>query len=88
MKALSKIKARTKDKETGKMNTNMPNLIKRHGGVLGICSIVNSSPYDMPAYLPDTVTYLCQFINDPVPIQVNKKVNFLKVWINFNFSIF
>ena len=52
------------------MITNMPNIIKRHGGVLGLCSIVNSCPYDVPSYLPDTVTYLCQYTNDPVPIQV------------------
>ena len=45
------------------------NLVKRHGAVLGLCSVVASSPYDVPTYLPDTVTYLCQFINDPAPIQ-------------------
>ena len=49
----------------------MPNLIKRHGGLLGLCAIVGSCPYDVPAYLPDTVTYLCEFINDPAPIQVS-----------------
>jgi hypothetical protein len=70
LKQLSKIKARSKEKETGKITINMPNLIKRHGGILGICSIVNSCPYDVPVYLPDLVTYLCQFTNDPVPIQV------------------
>jgi proteasome activator subunit 4 len=70
LKRLSKIKAKSKDKESGKVSINMANLIKRHGGILGLCSIVNSSPYDVPSYLPDVVTYLCHFINDPVPIQV------------------
>lgn len=70
MKALSKSQARKKDKATGKIIVNMPNLIKRHGGILGLCSIVGSCPYDVPAYLPEAVTYLCQFTNDPVPIQV------------------
>ena len=59
-----------KDKESGKMVINTANLIKRHGGILGLCSIVSSCPYDVPVYLPEVVTYLCQFINDPVPIQV------------------
>lgn len=67
---LASIKAKSKDKETGKFVINMPNLIKRHGGILGLCAIVSSSPYDVPPYLPETVTYLCSFINDPVPIQV------------------
>jgi proteasome activator subunit 4 len=69
LKKLSKIKPKVKEAETGKLITSMPNIIKRHGGVLGLCSIVNSCPYDIPSYLPDTVTYLTQYINDPVPIQ-------------------
>lgn len=69
LKNLSVIKARKKEKETGKIVTNMSNLVKRHGGVLGLCSIVSSCPYDVPDYLPDVVTYLCSFTNDQVPIQ-------------------
>lgn len=69
LKNLSTIKAKRKDKETGKIATNVSNLVKRHGGVLGLCSIVNSCPYDVPDYLPDVVTYLCSFTNDQVPIQ-------------------
>jgi hypothetical protein len=52
LKQLSKIKTRSKEKDTEKLIINMPNLIKRHGGILGICSIVNSSSYDVP----DSVT--------------------------------
>jgi len=44
-------------------------MIKRHGGVLGLCAIVSSSPYEIPPYLPDVLTYLCAFVNDPAPIQ-------------------
>ncbi len=58
------------------MVINTLNLIKRHGGILGLCSIVSSCPYDVPCYLPEAVTYLCQFINDPVPIQVNNHILF------------
>ena len=88
---MSTIKPRVKDAETGKMVTNMVNIIKRHGGVLGLCSIVNSCPYDVPNYLPDTVTYLCQYINDPVPIQVsayqvsNKLICFVVNKVTFYF---
>ncbi len=71
-KTLSAVKARRKDKETGKFVINMTNLVKRHGGVLGISAIVASCPYDVPDYLPEAATYLCQFVNDPVPIQVIK----------------
>lgn len=60
-----------KTKDIDKIVINKQNLVKRHSGVLGLCSIVNSSPYDLPAYLPDIVSYLCEFINDPQPIQVN-----------------
>ena len=71
MKTLSKTKAKKKDKESDKMVINLLGLVKRHGGILGLCSIVNSHPYDVPSYLPDVLTYLCQFTNDPVPIQVS-----------------
>jgi proteasome activator subunit 4 len=71
-KALSAVKARRKDKETGKFTINMANLVRRHGGILGMCAIVASCPYDVPEYLPEAATYLCQFVNDPVPIQVIK----------------
>ncbi len=50
---------------------NIHNIVKRHGGLLGLCSVVYSCPYDIScSFLPETVTYLCDFINDPVPIQV------------------
>lgn len=73
LKELSQIKAKKKDKTTGNFVINMENLIKRHGGLLGLCSIVSSCPYDVPSYLPEVVTYLCNFINDPVPIQSSVK---------------
>ena len=73
LKTLSKIKAKKKEAETGKLVIVMSNLIKRHGGILGLCAIVGASPYEIPDYLPDTVTYLCEFTNDPVPIQGSVK---------------
>ena len=51
------------DGDTSKKSEDK-NLAKKHGGILGLCSIVSSYPYEMPTYLPDTVQYLCQFAND------------------------
>jgi len=48
-------------------------LITRHGGILGVCAIVNASPYDVPDYLPGLVEHLCHFTNDPAPIKVEQK---------------
>lgn len=46
------------------------NLNKKHGGILGLCALINASPYDIPKYLPDILTHLCRFNNDPSPIKV------------------
>ena len=73
-KKLSKTKAKSKDAE-GKGIINTQNLIKRHGGILGLCSIASSCPYEVPSYLPDIVTYLCSFINDTAPIQVRNFIS-------------
>lgn len=70
MKNFAKTSIKRKDPITGKVTFNQSNLVKRHGGTLGLCAIVNSCPYDLPSYLPDIIAYLCQFINDPAPIQV------------------
>ncbi len=70
------------------MVINTLNLIKRHGGILGLCSIVSSCPYDVPCYLPEAVTYLCQFINDPVPIQVNNHIHIFILQILIHFKLY
>jgi proteasome activator subunit 4 len=69
-KKLSRTKIKSKDTE-GKSILNTQNLVKRHGGLLGLCAIASSSPYEVPSYLPDIITYLCAFINDTAPIQVS-----------------
>ena len=51
------------------------NLIYFKKGILGLCAIVNAYPYDVPTFLPECVTYLCEFINDTNPIQVNWNSN-------------
>ncbi|CAF3949955.1 unnamed protein product [Adineta steineri] len=61
--------------------TMIPNhIIKRHAeqqsnlniiiGVLGLCAIVLSSPYDIPIYIPDVLMSLCQHSYDPDLIHV------------------
>lgn len=40
-----------------------------HGIVLGLSSIILSVPYDMPRWLPDMVTQLAEFANQPWPIR-------------------
>ncbi len=71
LKKLSKISKSKKDKEaTSVSKMSQERLNKKHGGVLGLCALVNASPYDIPNYLPDIVAFLCQFINQSSPIQV------------------
>ncbi|CAF4269061.1 unnamed protein product, partial [Adineta steineri] len=54
--------------------TMIPNhIIKRHAGVLGLCAIVLSSPYDIPIYIPDVLMSLCQHSHDPDLIQKSIK---------------
>jgi proteasome activator subunit 4 len=50
--------------------TLLRNVVKRHGGVLGLCAIVLSSPYDIPTYVPDALMHLCEHSHDPDLIQV------------------
>ncbi|CAF4364718.1 unnamed protein product, partial [Rotaria sordida] len=40
-------------------------IIKRHGGVLGLCTIVLSSPYDISNYVPAALMFLCEHLHDP-----------------------
>ena len=35
--------------------------------------MVNASPYDVPDHLPEVITYICHFVNDPEPIQDSAK---------------
>jgi hypothetical protein len=39
-------------------------------GILGLCAIVLSSPYDIPSYVPDALMLLCEHSHDPDLIQV------------------
>ena len=39
-------------------------------GVLGLCAIVLSSPYDIPEHVPEALMLLCEHSHDPDLIQV------------------
>ncbi|CAF4197699.1 unnamed protein product [Rotaria sp. Silwood2] len=60
-------------KKNGKKIITTENIIKRHGGVLGLCAIVLSSPYDIPNYVPDALMLLCEHSHDPDLIQKSIK---------------
>ncbi|CAF3616295.1 unnamed protein product [Rotaria sordida] len=42
-------------------------------GILGLCAIVLSSPYDIPTYVPDALMLLCEHSHDPDIIQKSIK---------------
>lgn len=46
-------------------------LMTRHAGVLGLCSFINASPYDVPDTVPQIFLELGQHLTDPQPIPVS-----------------
>ncbi|CAF3638419.1 unnamed protein product, partial [Rotaria sp. Silwood1] len=46
------------------------NIITRHGGILGLCAMVLSSPYNISSYISDALIFLCKHSNDRHMIQV------------------
>eukprot|EP00118_Oscarella_pearsei_P016562 m.158842 g.158842 ORF g.158842 m.158842 type:complete len:609 (+) comp38755_c0_seq1:692-2518(+) len=48
-------------------------LVKRHGGVLGLCACVNAFPQSIPEPIPDVLMTLANHVHDPVPIQETAK---------------
>lgn len=57
----------------GKKVTSSENIVKRHGGVLGLCAIVLSSPYEIPMHVPEALMLLCEHSHDPDVIQKSIK---------------
>ncbi|CAF4903678.1 unnamed protein product, partial [Rotaria sp. Silwood1] len=60
-------------KKGGKKIITTEKIIKRHGGVLGLCAIVLSSPYDISNYIPAALMLLCEHSHDPDLIQKSVK---------------
>ncbi|KAI0566264.1 Proteasome activator complex subunit 4 [Gracilaria domingensis] len=44
---------------------------KRHGAVLGLSSMVISSPYTVPSWMPKVLVELSSCVNDPPPISTD-----------------
>lgn len=59
---------------------NSENVIKRHGAVLGLCSLILSQPYDVSEHMPDLLVRTASFINDPQPIKLAVKDAFADFW--------
>ncbi|MBN3306472.1 PSME4 protein, partial [Amia calva] len=48
-------------------------LVKRHAGVLGLSACILSSPYDVPAWMPQLLMDLSAHLNDTQPIEMTVK---------------
>lgn len=48
-------------------------LIKRHAGVLGLSSLVQAFPYEIPKWLPEVLCSIALCINNPSPIHATVK---------------
>lgn len=60
-----------KQYQTGLVSYDTENLIKKHAGVLGLCSIVSAFPYEVPDFLPNVLMILVAHLHDPQPIPVS-----------------
>lgn len=55
-------------------------VVTRHSGILGWCSIVNAYPYDVPDFMPKILMRLADHLHDPPPIPatIKKTMNSFK----------
>lgn len=63
--------ARKLTKSTLNYSYDSNELNEKHGGALGLCSIVSAYPYDVPEFLPDILMFLSDHLHDPQPIPVS-----------------
>ncbi|KAK9875517.1 hypothetical protein WA026_007908 [Henosepilachna vigintioctopunctata] len=67
-----KVKSKTKLRKNKTTNAagsiSNGSLVTRHAGVLGLCAFINSTPYDVPPFLPDIFGVLGPHLSDPQPI--------------------
>ncbi|PRP79808.1 proteasome (prosome, macropain) activator subunit 4b [Planoprotostelium fungivorum] len=64
----------------GKSSENSNDLIQRHAGTLGLCSIVLSHPYDISDSLPTILAELAGHMNDVSPIRESVRATFADFW--------
>uniref|UniRef100_A0A8C2Q7X1 Proteasome activator subunit 4a n=1 Tax=Cyprinus carpio TaxID=7962 RepID=A0A8C2Q7X1_CYPCA len=79
--ALSKTRLpKRKRRELGSVVDTIPSagndhtdLVRRHAGVLGLSACILSSPYDVPAWMPQILMDLSGHLNDTQPIEMTVK---------------
>ncbi|CAA6670753.1 unnamed protein product [Spirodela intermedia] len=57
------------DEDLAKNWRSSQSTVYLHGTVLALVATVLSTPYDMPSWLPEHVTLLAQFVNEPSPVK-------------------
>ena len=63
-------KAKLKLNKKSNEGQNPEVLRVKHSGILGLCSFINSSPYDVPNHVPEIFFILGNHLSDPQPIPV------------------
>jgi proteasome activator subunit 4 len=48
-------------------------LVKRHAGVLGLSSLLQAFPYDVPEWMPGVMVFLARYVSDPPPVSTTVK---------------
>ncbi|KAF9193043.1 hypothetical protein BGZ51_004276 [Haplosporangium sp. Z 767] len=48
-------------------------LVKRHAGVLGLSSLLDAFPYDVPKWMPEVMVFLSGYFSDPPPVSTTVK---------------
>ncbi|KAG0355172.1 hypothetical protein BGZ54_001264, partial [Gamsiella multidivaricata] len=51
-------------------------LVKRHAGVLGLSSLLEAFPYDVPKWMPPVMVFLEGYFSDPPPVSTTVKKAF------------
>ncbi|KAI8606761.1 hypothetical protein EDD21DRAFT_297702 [Dissophora ornata] len=48
-------------------------LVTRHAGVLGLSSLLEAFPYDVPMWMPEVMVFLSKYFSDPPPVSTTVK---------------
>ncbi|KAF9169581.1 hypothetical protein BGX20_010129 [Mortierella sp. AD010] len=70
---------RSAPKDTSQPEGYSEALVKRHGGVLGLSSLLGAFPYDVPKWMPEVMVLLAKYFSDPPPVSSTVK----KVFADF-----
>lgn len=71
---LAKTKVKPPKNSPEASSTALPEaMYKRHGGVLGLCAVIQAFPYDVPEVVPPVLMRVCEHIHDPMPISGSVK---------------